>query len=125
MLLQLSTLEKLHVAAISGRMKAKLLTTLWTIKEGFTKATGDGISFGLDRIEVELGDGSVSRVTVDGKDIRDNGWTWTVGSIDGGEYGYAVIWRGEANPAKSVEVEKIAWDDFIRVFIGSRTLDIA
>lgn len=106
-------------------MKAKLLTTLWTVKEGFTKATGDGISFGLDRIEVELGDGSVAGVKVDGRDVRDDGWSWVVGSIDSGAYGYAVIWRGEDDPTRSVEVERITWDDFVRVFIGSSTPSIA
>jgi hypothetical protein len=48
-----------------------------------------------------------------------------VGSIDSGAYGYAVIWRGEDDPTRSVEVERITWDDFVRVFIGSSTPSIA
>lgn len=117
--------ERLAVAGTSGKVKAKLLTTLWTIKEGFTKATGDGISFGLDRIEVDMGDGAVAGVKVDGKDIRQEGWTWAVGSIDGGDYGWAVIWRGEATrPAGPVVLETIRWDDFVKAFIGSPSHNI-
>ncbi|RSH78418.1 copper chaperone of lysine biosynthesis protein [Apiotrichum porosum] len=123
---QLTLPERLAVAGTSGKVKAKLLTTLWTIKEGFTKATGDGISFGLDRIEVDMGDGAVAGVKVDGKDIRQEGWTWAVGSIDGGDYGWAVIWRGEATrPAGPVVLETIRWDDFVKAFIGSPSHNIA
>jgi 4'-phosphopantetheinyl transferase len=117
---QLTAAESAHVEPVGGRVKAKLLTTLWTVKEGFTKATGDGVSFGLDRIEVELGDGSVSGVRVDGRDVRLDGWTWAVGSIEAGEYGYAVIWRGE-NEVRPVQVERVEWDDFVRIFLGTRT----
>jgi hypothetical protein len=78
------------------------------------------VSFGLDRIEVELGDGSVSGVRVDGRDVRLDGWTWAVGSIEAGEYGYAVIWRGE-NEVRPVQVERVEWDDFVRIFLGTRT----
>lgn len=56
-------------------------------------------------------------MTVDGKDIREDGWRWSVGSIEGGAYGYAVIWRGEeCEPPK---VEHLVWDDFVRTFVGS------
>ncbi|BEI85254.1 hypothetical protein CcaverHIS002_0506550 [Cutaneotrichosporon cavernicola] len=113
---QLTPHERLALAATRGRVKAKLLTTLWTIKEGYTKAIGEGIAFGLDRIEVDPGDGSVAGVRVDGRDVRKDGWRWAVGSLEGGAYGYAVIWRGEES---AVEVETVGWDEFIRAFIGS------
>ncbi|TXT10808.1 hypothetical protein VHUM_02313 [Vanrija humicola] len=116
---ELVTKEKLHLAGTSGRIKAKLLTTLWTIKEGYTKATGDGISFGLDRIAVDLGDGSVAGVKVDGRDIGEDGWRWAVGSIDAGAYGYAIIWRGDAAERPDVKLEVLAWEDFVHAFIGS------
>ncbi|KAL1408715.1 hypothetical protein Q8F55_005528 [Vanrija albida] len=116
---QLVTREKLHLAGTSGRIKSKLLTTLWTIKEGYTKATGDGIAFGLDRIAVDLGDGSVAGVKVDGRDIGEDGWRWAVGSLEGGAYGYAVIWRGDATERADLRVEELAWDEFARAFIGS------
>lgn len=119
---KLTLSERLHLSGTRGRVKAKLLTTLWTIKEGFTKAIGEGIAFGLDRIEVDPGDGSVPGFTVDGRDVREDGWRWAVGSIDGGEYGYAVIWRGEEQEEEKegkVEVETVSWDDFVRAFIGT------
>jgi len=103
-----------------GEKKSDLLSTLWTIKEAYVKATGDGISFGLERIEAVLEDESMAvwRVTVDGKDIRERGWTWTMGSIE--SYQYAVVWRGE-DGSHETEVERVAWVDFVEVFIGSRT----
>jgi 4'-phosphopantetheinyl transferase len=113
---QLTARERLALAGTRGRVKAKLLTTLWTIKEGYTKAIGEGIAFGLDRIEVDPGDGSVAGVTVDGRDVREDGWRWAVGSLEGGAYGYAVIWRGEEG---AVEVEAVGWDQFVRAFIGN------
>ncbi|GMK55740.1 hypothetical protein CspeluHIS016_0207960 [Cutaneotrichosporon spelunceum] len=113
---QLTSAERLALKRTRGRVKAKLLSTLWTVKEGYTKAIGEGIGFGLDRIEVDLGDGSVAAVRVDGRDVREDGWRWAVGSLEGGAYGYAVIWRGEESP---VEVEMVGWDGFVRTFIGS------
>lgn len=107
--------ERVIVHKASGRVKAKLLTTLWTVKEGYTKAIGEGIGFGLDRIAVDLGDGSVRGIRVDGRDIREDGWSWVVGSLDGGEYGYAVIWKGGGE----VTVENIDWRGFVRAFIGN------
>jgi 4'-phosphopantetheinyl transferase len=32
------------------------LSSLWALKEGYTKAVGDGVGFGLDRIQVKFGD---------------------------------------------------------------------
>lgn len=95
-----------------------MLTTLWTVKEGFTKATGEGISAGLDRIAVDLGDGTVNGVSVDGRDVREDGWRWAVGSLDAGAYGYAVVWRGEV-VSEDVSVEAISWERFVKAFIGS------
>ncbi|KLT45173.1 4'-phosphopantetheinyl transferase [Cutaneotrichosporon oleaginosum] len=111
--------ERHAVAGARGRVKAKLLTTLWTVKEGYTKAIGEGIAFGLDRIEVDLGDGAVAGVRVDGRDVRENGWRWVVGSLDEGAYGYAVIWREDEGESTAVEVETVRWDEFVRAFIGN------
>jgi 4'-phosphopantetheinyl transferase len=47
----------------------------WTRKEAFLKATGKGISFGIDRVEVTLIPGEVARVlTVDGGQEAAERW---------------------------------------------------
>lgn len=78
--------------------------------------------FGLDRIEVDPGDGGVAGIKIDGKDVRADGWRWVVGSIEGGDYGYAVIWRGEGGEGgvqSGVKVEEVRWEAFVRAFIGT------
>lgn len=86
------------------------------MKEGYTKAIGTGISFGLERINVHLGDGKVASLEIDGKDARLDGWHWDVGSLDAGAYGWAVIWNGEQD--QTVTPEPLEWNLFVRSFIG-------
>ncbi|OCF42615.1 4'-phosphopantetheinyl transferase [Kwoniella heveanensis CBS 569] len=101
-------------------LRAWALTYMWALKEGYTKAVGEGITFGMERIEVDLGleadvgceigrdcvsDGQsdphrsalqrlhVKSVIVDGKEVSERGWEYRVGQIDG--HGYAVWWRGD------------------------------
>ncbi|EJT52126.1 hypothetical protein A1Q1_06664 [Trichosporon asahii var. asahii CBS 2479] len=108
--------ERLGLSTTSGIIKSKYLTTLWTMKEGYTKAIGTGISFGLDRINVHVGDGQVSALEIDGKNARLDGWHWAVGSLDAGAYGWAVIWNGEDD--QTVTPEPLDWNSFVRSFIG-------
>jgi 4'-phosphopantetheinyl transferase len=53
----------------------------WTRKEAFLKATGKGISFGIERVEVTLTPGDSPRVlTVDGS--REAAARWSLASLD-------------------------------------------
>jgi 4'-phosphopantetheinyl transferase len=53
----------------------------WTRKEAFLKATGKGISFGIDRVEVTLAPGDGARVlTVDGS--REAAERWSVATLE-------------------------------------------
>jgi 4'-phosphopantetheinyl transferase len=48
----------------------------WTRKEAFLKATGKGISYGIDRVEVTLIPGETARVlTVDGDQVSAAAWS--------------------------------------------------
>lgn len=85
------------------------------MKEGYTKAIGTGISFGLERINVQPGVGMVSKLEIDGRDARSQGWRWAVGSLDGA-YGWAVIWNEEED--QEVIPEPLEWSVFARSFIG-------
>lgn len=73
---QLTLLEKQSLAMpLSLRDRSLRLTKLWSVKEAYTKAIGEGITFGLERIEVELSAsaGKVERVKVDGRDVDERG----------------------------------------------------
>ncbi|WVR08048.1 hypothetical protein IAU60_005093 [Kwoniella sp. DSM 27419] len=123
---QLTLKEKLGLSAdMSNEERAWRLTLLWSLKEGFTKAIGEGITFGMERIEVDLepatgggaerGDIPVRGVMVDGKDVRERGWEYAVGRIDA--HGYAVWWRGDESDAGEagrggLHVETLDWDNF-------------
>ncbi|WVW86881.1 hypothetical protein I302_108936 [Kwoniella bestiolae CBS 10118] len=92
---QLTTREKLSLAGkMTDEERNKRLMNLWTLKEGYTKAVGEGITFGLERIEVILDDyGDVQGVKIDGKDSEEIGWEYRLGWV--GECRWAVWWRGD------------------------------
>ncbi|WWD20337.1 hypothetical protein CI109_104813 [Kwoniella shandongensis] len=122
---QLTLLERRSLAVpMRGEGRARRISLMWALKEGFTKAVGEGITFGMERIEVHLneerkaengvpqvgvkGGGEdqeqeikVDKVLIDGKDANQIGWEWKIGEIDNvrkGEkerYSWAVWWRGE------------------------------
>ena len=99
------------------------MTTFWTVKEGYTKAIGQGIGFGLERIQVDLDErGDVGMVSVDGSDVRDNGWRWKCGWLGRDEgYGWVVYWKIDEMEEGGVEevtnqVKEISWDEFLRQF---------
>ena len=112
--------EKAALAGLLGTTKRRrLVTTLWTLKEAYVKATGDGIGFGLDRIDVELdGDGRAQVVRVDGRDIAADGWRWALGSEVGpsGTYGWSVCWRGDE---WSGQLQHVEWSDFTQFLTQS------
>jgi 4'-phosphopantetheinyl transferase len=89
------------------------LTTLWTLKEGYTKAIGEGVGFGLQRINVVFDGLEVVRVEVDGRDIADDVWNFRLGRIgEGMQAGYAVYWKG----TEWAGVEIVEWSQLISVF---------
>ena len=121
--------------------RSKRITTLWTFKECYTKAIGEGVGFGLDRIDLTLGpNGEVEGVCVDGEDVRFNGWQYAFGlhkgtapeagasgnrtavSLDDGPgplgkaYGWTVFWRGEKDDNWDGELIHVSWEDFLADF---------
>jgi phosphopantetheinyl transferase len=97
--------------------RAKMITLLWTVKEGYVKATGDGIVFGLERIAVEIAELKASTISVDGRNVLEIGWDWTNGWIgdDFEQYGWTAYWRNGVS--RTTQIEHIRWDQFIQPFI--------
>lgn len=90
-----------------------MLTPLWTLKEGYTKAVGEGVGFGLERINVVWEGKEVRRVEVDGRDIADDGWKWKLGRIGQGvEAGYAVYWK----ETEWEDLEIVEWEELVSTF---------
>ena len=104
---------------LSKEERARRITTFWTFKEGYTKAIGEGIGFGLERIKVDMDDdGQVQVVSVDGRDIKEDGWKWESGWIGANnKYGWVAIWRGDED--SSGDVELISWNCFAKPFLDS------
>jgi 4'-phosphopantetheinyl transferase len=72
---EVATLTKLP-----ERQRAQGFFNAWTRKEAFLKATGKGISFGIDRVEVTLVPGEVPRVlSIDGS--TDAAATWSLEAL--------------------------------------------
>ncbi|OCF61826.1 4'-phosphopantetheinyl transferase [Kwoniella mangroviensis CBS 10435] len=110
---QLTLMEKLSLAGkMSDQERNKRLMNLWTLKEGYTKAVGEGITFGLERIEVILDDqGDVQCVKVDGKDSEDIGWNYKLGNVEGNRW--AVWWRGDDTEEEGgVKFVDVRWEEF-------------
>ena len=131
---QLSPSErKVLDAAVSDTVRAHLLMTLWTVKEAYVKAIGEGIGFGLDRIVLEFEPAgpdsnptqslpAVNRVTVDGVDVSARGWSWAFGTVGRDPtsatdstrpYAWATFCRGDQAASK---LQHVQWDDFISIF---------
>lgn len=113
---------------LSSEDRAKMLTVFWTVKEGYTKAIGEGIVFGLERIHVKEGNWAALRqerswsgrveFEVDGVGLSDK-WGCEVGLLDGA--GWAVHWS--LNPESptvpegdKVEVNNLGWAEFVDFF---------
>jgi phosphopantetheinyl transferase len=69
---------------LSARAKAERLTTIWCLKEAYVKAIGEGVGFGLQRIDVSLtNDGALKSVKVDGTALEEAGWNVELGILEG------------------------------------------
>ena len=70
---------------LSPKEKAERLTTIWCLKEAYVKAIGEGVGYGLQRIDVSLSDdGGLVSLQVDGMVLEDEGWSVELGILDGG-----------------------------------------
>lgn len=97
---------------LSPGEKAERLTRIWCIKEAYVKAIGEGVGFGLQRIEVCLGDdGSLEGVKVDGKSLGDNGWMVSLGTLEG--YIWACV--TEKSSEQMAEPKIVSYRDIIDV----------
>lgn len=121
---------------LSTAERAQRLTSLWSLKEAYTKAIGEGIIFGMERIEVDLGTkGEVWDVCVDGRPVGLDGWKYATGyltppasshhpeeglgegivaSREGSEVGWAAYWKGGTEWDGQVRV--VQWDELVRTF---------
>jgi phosphopantetheinyl transferase len=76
--------ERRGIASMLTSMeKAERLTKIWCVKEAYVKAIGEGVGYGLQRIDVSFGDeGRLEGVKFDGKQLEDDGWTVALGILE-------------------------------------------
>lgn len=93
----------------SPKERAERLARLWVVKEAYVKAIGEGIVFGLQRIDVNLAhDGTLVKVTVDGKTLDETGWSAYLGSLVNG-YIWACVTESseETTQPKTISYQQI------------------
>jgi len=97
---------------LSPRDKAERLTKIWCLKEAYVKAIGEGVGFGLQRIDISLNDhGILDSVKVDGKSLEGDGWSVELGILDGG-----YIWACITESSERLGKPKIVpYQDIINV----------
>jgi 4'-phosphopantetheinyl transferase len=96
---------------LSPREKAERLTKIWCLKEAYVKAIGEGVGYGLQRIDVSLRDDEVPvSVKVDGKALEDDGWSVELGILEG--YVWACITESSE---KLGEPRIVPYQDIINV----------
>ena len=77
--------EVAQLQALNGVAQSDYFYRLWTLKEAFFKATGTGISAGLEKIAFELADDKISAQIAAVLSEHDNEWKfhqWTLGAQD-------------------------------------------
>lgn len=117
---QMTLAERRAMAALSTReTKARALISLWCAKEAYVKALGEGVGFGLDRIEVNLDDeAQVRSIRVDGLDVRNGGWTLGAGYLDGGEYRWVCLVEAEPNATVGPPTQ-ITWNEVVKSVVDA------
>lgn len=115
-MLKKMTLKERRSIAVTTKPneKALALTTMWCVKEAYVKAIGEGVGFGLERVEVILDDlAGIQSVLVDGTDIRESGWRLESGYLDGGQYRWVCIYEpipSDSAP-ESLSPREISWEE--------------
>ncbi|WWC73650.1 uncharacterized protein I206_107622 [Kwoniella pini CBS 10737] len=115
--LQLTIKEKLSLNLnLNDIQRNEILMKFWTLKESFTKAIGEGITFGLERIEVLLknnNNNEIEKVKIDGKDSNEIGWQWKQDKIGKENCIYSIWWRGEDfYPDEDCSMQNVNWEEF-------------
>lgn len=87
--------EAAALHALPEALRRVAFLRLWTGKEAVLKALGHGLSFGLDRVEFELGeDGHLGALRqVDHVDAQAGGWHWRALQVVD-DYQAALAWQG-------------------------------
>lgn len=87
------------LARLSDDELARGFYGCWTCKEAFVKATGDGLSFDLDRIEVAVYPEGPALLSVDGS--AEAARSWTLSPVEAGP-GYAAAVAADSPGAEIV-----------------------
>ena len=89
--------EAAAIGQLRGEAQLRAFYNCWTRKEAYLKATGAGLTQGLDRVIVSVDDERPAIVSLDG----DDPVAWSVVSLDP-EPGFtaAVVWRGPPTPIR-------------------------
>jgi 4'-phosphopantetheinyl transferase len=100
---------------LSPKEKAERLTKIWCLKEAYVKAIGEGVGFGLQRIDVSLSDdGALRGVKADGKVLEEGGWSVELGIL---EEGY--IWACITESSERLGDPRIVpYQDIINVMLS-------
>ena len=85
------------IGQLRGQERLRAFYNCWTRKEAYLKATGAGLTQGLDRVIVSVDDERPAILSLDGDDPA----AWSVVSLDP-EPGFtgAVVWRGAPTPIR-------------------------
>ena len=98
--------ESAHIAALAGEQKRRAFFKIWTCKEAFFKASGDGLSKPIDQAEIALdAEETASLVSIAGDREQAAGWqlkTFQPGS----HYQAALAFYGAESPIRYREVDR-------------------
>lgn len=96
-----SAAESTFLNALPAAERELAFLRLWTAKEALLKAQGQGLSFGLHRVDVELGGVEPMLRVFEGEDLA----YWNLMSLDTDEaYVASLAWRGGPMAIRRVDV---------------------
>jgi len=114
-----STPESAYLRSLSGDLKLKAFFKLWTCKEAFVKASGDGLAKPMDQFEIQLVDGDHAQlVSLESNQGQHTHWRLqTFEPIPG--YQAALAFEAEdSNIAREVEL-KVTMQGNVRIVYNS------
>ena len=83
---------------------------IWAAKEAYVKALGEGVTFGLQRIDVHVDNECLATIRVDGANIKDEHWTWSSGWLEHRQCAWVAVGRGQAIH-QALTPEHLTWTD--------------